>query len=77
MQPNFLNPRVWLCALAAAALCTGTGVHAQPYPSKPIRLVVPFPPGGATDIMARTLGEKLAVAFKQPVIIDNKASTSE
>ncbi len=71
MQPNFLNPRVWLCALAAAALCTG--VHAQPYPSKPIRLVVPFPPGGATDIMARTLGEKLAVAFKQPVIIDNKA----
>ena len=73
MQPNFLNPRVWLCALAAAALCTGTGVHAQPYPSKPIRLVVPFPPGGATDIMARTLGEKLAVAFKQPVIIDNKA----
>ncbi len=73
MNPNFLNRRVWLCALAsAAALGLGTAAQAQTFPSKPIRLVVPFPPGGATDILARILGEKMALAFKQPVVIDNK-----
>ena len=45
---------------------------AQPYPSKPIRLVVPFPPGGPTDLLARTLGQKLQERIGQSVIIDNK-----
>ena len=53
-----------LCAFAAAA---------EPYPSKPIKWVVPFPPGGAMDSMARTLGEKLSTSMKQPVIIENRA----
>lgn len=77
MNPNFLNRRTWLCAAASVlALSAGTAAQAQTFPGKPIRLVVPFPPGGATDILARMLGEKLAVAFKQPVVIENKAGAA-
>lgn len=45
---------------------------AQPYPSKPIRLIVPYPPGALTDLLARAIGERLASAVKQPVVIENK-----
>jgi len=56
-------------------LCAGTAL-AQGYPTKPIRMVVAFPPGGSTDLAARALGEKLAAVFGQPVIIDNKPGAS-
>ncbi|NBS08803.1 MAG: tripartite tricarboxylate transporter substrate binding protein [Betaproteobacteria bacterium] len=49
---------------------------AQPYPSKPIRLVVPFPPGGPTDLLARAIGQKLQERIGQSVIIDNKPGAS-
>jgi tripartite-type tricarboxylate transporter receptor subunit TctC len=54
-----------------------TGAHAQDnYPSKPIRLITPAAQGGTTDILARVFGAKLAEAFKQQVLVDNKASAS-
>ncbi|HEV2041280.1 MAG TPA: tripartite tricarboxylate transporter substrate-binding protein, partial [Casimicrobiaceae bacterium] len=45
---------------------------AQAYPTKPIRLVVPFPAGGSLDVVARAIGQKLTEAWGQPVVIDNR-----
>ncbi len=57
----------WLTALIASApLC------AQPYPVKPIRLIVPYPPAGTTDFVAREVGSKLAEYFGQQIVIDNR-----
>jgi tripartite-type tricarboxylate transporter receptor subunit TctC len=61
--------------IAAFALITLAGAlpaGAQNYPVKPIRLIVPFPPGGGNDIMARTVGQKLTEATGQQVVIDNR-----
>ncbi|MBM3358118.1 MAG: tripartite tricarboxylate transporter substrate binding protein [Betaproteobacteria bacterium] len=65
--------KAWLlpAAVIAAALMPGVG-GAQDYPQKSIRFIVPFPPGGATDGLARILGEKMMEAWKQQVVIDNR-----
>jgi tripartite-type tricarboxylate transporter receptor subunit TctC len=63
----------WFSIVAATlAVFAGAGALAQTYPSKPIKLVVPFPPGGTTDILARAVGGELTKAWGQQVIIDNR-----
>jgi tripartite-type tricarboxylate transporter receptor subunit TctC len=54
------------------ALAASTGVSAQPYPGKPIHIVVPFAPGGITDVLGRALGQRLSEAWGQQVVIENK-----
>ena len=58
-----------LLALAASTLCTAA--FAQAWPSKPIRIVVPFPPGGGTDVIARETSQRVARATGWTFIIDN------
>ena len=61
------------CAAAASVLALGaTGAIAQPFPGKPIRLVVGFPPGGGVDIIARAISQRLGEKLGQPVIVENR-----
>ena len=60
------------CALAAIGCLLTDAGYAQAYPTRPIRLVVPFPAGGSLDVVARAIGQKLTEAWGQPVVIDNR-----
>lgn len=59
-----------LLGFAALAFCAT--VHAQAWPTKPIKIIVPYPPGGTSDILARAVGQKLQEAWGQTVIVENK-----
>ena len=67
-----IHRRQLMQGIALVFAMTGASAMAQAWPSKPISLVVPFPPGGTTDVLARALGEKLSRSLGQAVIIENK-----
>ncbi len=66
-----MKPLLKLFAACVLASCAFT-VSAQPYPNKPLRFVVPFPPGGSTDLLARRLCERLQASMGQPCVVENK-----
>jgi len=69
-----LKAATGLAALAAAMLAGGIA-HAQSFPMKPVRLIVPYAAGGAVDAMARAFGQKLGDIWGQTVIVENRAGT--
>ena len=65
--------RILLAAVWLIAALPAIAADAQSYPSKPIRIIVPFPPGGIADVMARVFGQKFTDTWNQPVVVENRA----
>src|SRR3954451_16260015 len=65
--------RRWLCAVLMLLACAANG---QTYPSKPVRIVIPFPPGNTTDIMSRLIAPKMSERLGQQVIVENRPGAS-
>jgi tripartite-type tricarboxylate transporter receptor subunit TctC len=64
---------MFLGVVFTALVSVASGVVAQDYPNKPIKLIVPYPPGGATDVIGRVMGQKLSAALGQQVVLENRA----
>src|SRR4051794_25028652 len=67
-----LGRRSFAAAAGAMLLAASVGVQAQAWPTKPIKLIAPFPPGSSIDIIARLLAEPMGAALGQPVVVENK-----
>ena len=76
MLRNALASRPFLIAVALAALCAAVPARAEPYPTHTIRLIVPFPPGGSNDVVARIIAPHLEKALGQTVIVDNRPAAA-
>ncbi|MBC7779688.1 MAG: tripartite tricarboxylate transporter substrate binding protein, partial [Proteobacteria bacterium] len=71
---RFDGGRVFAITLAlACAMAQSPSAQAQAWPAKPLRWIVPFPPGGGNDSVARSVGQHLSEALRQQVVIDNRA----
>lgn len=75
-DPSIPMPRPAALLAAAVALVAPPMVHAQAYPTKPVRIVVPFAPGGGTDVIARHLAAGMTESLKRQVIVDNRAGAN-
>lgn len=71
-----MNKRYFIAALAASMAAWTLSAAAQTYPAKPIKIVVPFPAGGTSDVLARLIGQKMSENWGQPVLIENKPGSS-
>src|SRR4051812_19422417 len=67
-----MNARLFAAAVLAFANALACAAHAQTFPSKPVRVIVPFPPGGAADITSRVLAEYMRPGLGQPMIVENR-----
>ncbi|MDS1139782.1 tripartite tricarboxylate transporter substrate binding protein [Pusillimonas sp. SM2304] len=72
LTPGRLASSLSICALVAAAPLAGMAHAAESYPDKPIRLIIPYPPGGATDVIGRIVGKNLSDEIGQQVVIENR-----
>ena len=68
-----LGTTTFFCVLLLALGLVATAADAQTYPSRPVKVIVPFPPGGTTDIVARLVAERLGPQLGQPAVIENRA----
>ena len=66
------NNRALRCAMGALLFASWLAAHAQGFPSKPIRLIVPLAPGGPSDILARSMASAISPALGQSVVVDNR-----
>jgi tripartite-type tricarboxylate transporter receptor subunit TctC len=68
--------QIFMTAFALWLLCIAQGVSAQGWPAKPVHMVVPFPPGGTSDIVGRLVGERLGAKLGQPIVVENRAGVA-
>jgi len=76
MRTSLSHRRATLAGMLAAALMPMAALAQSGYPNRPITLVIPFPPGGQTDVIGRLIGDKLAQQLGQPVVIENKTGVN-